>query len=346
MAELDLQEVATALLSADGRSPLPLLVSEYGAGFKSASSPQYSPGHDWWILRAVTAKFMEFLNRPDRILKALPFIVGKATWNTAGRENNASHSYPWVMWRSVTPAIIGDEQIEKESDSVYIQTHLHKWYAALQNVDGDRFVARSDTANVQVHGFRSSNGSYTEVSLVLNNLAFQAGSNMTVLLDWPKSILQGLTLIETRRLYWDETTAIPQLDILTGGDAAPAKLELRPAELVVMQLQLSTDIPKTITNEFTIYPDRFLQSMANSEAAARPYMFSLLNRSRMDGLAMRVRIGFGGGANSSEGSLASFTRTATGLGVTINGVPCEIDIETQIAGPLHINHKDFTFFSS
>jgi hypothetical protein len=41
-AELDLQEVATAKLNSYS-TPLPLLVSEYGGGFKG-SSPQYTPG--------------------------------------------------------------------------------------------------------------------------------------------------------------------------------------------------------------------------------------------------------------------------------------------------------------
>ena len=101
LAELDLQEAATARLSATGRA-MPLLVSEYGGGFSEKPAPLYSAAHDWWVLRGVNSKLMHFLDRPDRILKALPFIVDKALWDQAGFANNASRSYPWVLWRKVT----------------------------------------------------------------------------------------------------------------------------------------------------------------------------------------------------------------------------------------------------
>ena len=123
LAELDLQESATAkILSIDGQTPMPLLVSEYGGGFDG--HPQYSPAHDWWVLRTVIAKLMHFIDRPDRILKALPFITGKAIWSPASRANNASHSYPFALWRTLTrPG--GDP--ENKNHRIYALTHLHKF---------------------------------------------------------------------------------------------------------------------------------------------------------------------------------------------------------------------------
>ena len=94
---------------------MPLLVSEYGSGFKG--TPRYTAGHDWWILRGVTAKLMEFLDRPDRIIKALPFIVGKATWSAPSRGNNGSHSNPWVLWRTMRPP--GSDPANK-SESLFV----------------------------------------------------------------------------------------------------------------------------------------------------------------------------------------------------------------------------------
>ena len=78
-ALLDLQE-AYALATLD--KVLPQLVSEYGSGFK-VKGIKYSPVHDWWVLRGVNSKMMQFMNRPDRVVKAIPFIVAKAIWHVA-----------------------------------------------------------------------------------------------------------------------------------------------------------------------------------------------------------------------------------------------------------------------
>ena len=223
-ATLDLQEVGTALMRphADGGSspsqgagaipaitaPLPMLFSEYGGGM---SGVQYSTAHDWWVMRGVTAKLFAFLSRPDRILRALPFIVNKASWDKSGMANNASQSYPFVLWRNVTTAAALEHFQQKEAGIirtknsnarqqqqqrgpqqrgpaagaaaaaaagtttsepdqsvkvqvaalatagaagwVWLPTELHKWYEAWQDLDGERFSAQSNSANILVHGF-------------------------------------------------------------------------------------------------------------------------------------------------------------------------------------------------
>ena len=361
-AELDLQEAATAALSHDGQTPLPLLVSEYGGGFKSSGSPQYSAGHDWWVLRAANAKLMAFLDRPDRILKALPFIVGKATWDAAGRANNASHSYPFVLWRAVVPP---GADPANQSAAVYVKTHLHKWYAAFADLGGERFVVRSDDAMVQAQGFRSSSPASTATTtsvvwtLVINNLAFQQDGNKTVGLSWPA--LPGgvdhstapVQVLDTKRLYWDAMAGAPALDVQQGGGDVPALLELRPAELVVIRVRadlLQRGVPggpggRSI-DEQTYYSPRLLEPLAVSRAAAaaRPFAFTPLPGTTSAGagtgsaaahsstVAMRVRVGFGGSATSTAASEAAFARTVAGLNVVVGGVECAVDPARQVAG--------------
>jgi hypothetical protein len=127
---------------------------------------------------------MSFLSRPDKILRALPFITNKATWDEGGMANNASDSYPFVLWRNVTTAeaarhlqqIVGRERKSQpqsavqqdpleirpatsglesagEAGWVWLPTELHKWFAAWKDLDGDRFVVQSDNSNILVHGF-------------------------------------------------------------------------------------------------------------------------------------------------------------------------------------------------
>lgn len=47
---------------------LPLLVSEYGTGFKE-DELKYAPLNDWRTLRGVMGKLMQFMDRADRLLK-------------------------------------------------------------------------------------------------------------------------------------------------------------------------------------------------------------------------------------------------------------------------------------
>ena len=390
---------------------------------------------------------MTFLDRPDRILKALPFIVGKATWDAAGRANNASHSYPFLLWRTMPPpGAAHPENTPAKTEptsadsaewmgAVFVETHLHKWYAAFADLDGDRFVlltwacfgpplvfisfvlcphthdacrfrhgvrvcrmlnmracnpifgacfaasqiVRSDTADLQVHGFCSSanqtDGNATTLTLVINNLAFARGSNRTVALSWPAAMAattSSASVIDVKRLYWDETTATPQLDVANsvGGTAVPSQLELRPAELVVLRVstgsaRFGADVDATPSaaagrtiNEQTVYPDRLLQPMASSEAAAAPYMFRLpasttpagtttrAGTTPADASSMRVRVGFGGSAASTADSKAAFARTVASMAIKVGGVACKVDPVRQIAGPLHVNAKDFTYFTS
>ena len=373
---------------------------------------------------------MTFLDRPDRILKALPFITGKATWDAAGRADNGSHSYPFDLWRTVTPAGTArpaTASASADADAVFVETHLHKWYAAFADVDGDRIVARADAADLQVQGFRSrsnhtggdTDGDATTLTLVMNNLAFARNGNRTVTLSWPAEVLVAASVITIKRLYWDEATATPQLELATlessngvGGGTVPSQLELRPAELVVLRLSINTsaavgatDVDGTAAatgrtiNEQTVYPDRVLQPMASSPdaAAGAPYRFVVPNRTRV--VTMRVRVGFGGSAGSTMGSEAAFARTVAGMGIKVGGVACkvqmtstsflarfprniscvppctrramcparrprssdadwcwqsdvvpdsglQVDPARQVAGPLHINAKDFTYFTS
>ena len=109
--------------------------------------------------QGITAKLMSFLSRPDKILRALPFITNKATWDNEGMVNNATNSYPFVLWRNVTtaeaarhlqgrgrnshprgsvqqglPAVTMSATSGLESAGeagwVWLPTELHKWYAA------------------------------------------------------------------------------------------------------------------------------------------------------------------------------------------------------------------------
>ena len=353
VAELDLQESATAKLSADGLTPLPLLVSEYGSGFEG--TPRYTPGHDWWVLRGVTAKLMEFLRRPDRILKALPFITGKATWNAASRANNASHSYPFLLWRTLTPS---GADPNNSSQWLFVQTYLHLWFNMMQDLDGDRVAVVSDSADVQAHAFYDG----SRLQIVLNHLTFAEGTNRTIQLKWPSDFRpQASKTSELKRMFWSIEDGNP-LMTTQALVQPPTQVHLGPSELVVLTVPLTSGEPTHQIDERTYYSEILIQPMAATRSWASPYTFSMVGYKgrgaeaypagthgvtvgvRM--VSMRVRVGFGGSGSSTEDAIAAFYHTAAALSIEVDGVPCVVDYVRQIAGRLHVDSKDFTYFTS
>lgn len=376
LASLDLQEVATATLRSAGFSggiqtalaPLPLLVSEYGVSFK-APKVIYDTAHDWWILRGVNGKLMHFLDRPDRILRALPFITGKAVWDVASFADNSSHSYPFVLWRNVTSHA-------PPHAPVWLPTHLSKFFEVWQDVWGDRFVASSSDANVQVQAFASapptgvsgSSAASSTMFVVLHNLRPYAGEEMTVALQWPAAfrraaasatssssgkISRAVAALKAsvRRLRWDDAAMAPSVtNEPLGSDALPGSITLQPGELAVLTVDVSaTEAARLLLNstviETTLYSDRGLftpLALSAAAAAAMPFTFnlpppSIVRRTRRVETAavttMRLRLSLGGANASLAGALA-------GLHVVVNGNAYAVDAATMVAGPPHVQPKD------
>jgi hypothetical protein len=183
-AVLDLQE-AYALATLN--KVLPQLVSEYGSGFK-VKGIEYSPVHDWWVLRGVNSKMMQLMNRPDRVVKAIPFIVGKAIWHVASdgptADDSSTTPYPFVLWRNTKRQVAG----KNRATDTWSETHLHKFYQMWEELpDGaQRFAVDSDDANVQVQGFRSAGGGTASLStlfVAINSLRPWKAGGMPTMVD-------------------------------------------------------------------------------------------------------------------------------------------------------------------
>ena len=339
LASLDLQEAATAAARGGigGGGPLPLLVSEYGAGFKAQPLP-YRPEHDYWVLREVNAKLMSFMDRPDRILKALPFIVNKATWDTAGMAHNASASYPFVLWRNVSGTG------SASSNFSWAPTHLHKFYAAWRDVDGERFAAQSDDANVQVQAFATA----SNWTVALNNLNHTGAAR--VALAWPPlpagSAVERVTV---RRLFWDASAGAPALTdaVLAPGAALPASVVLNAADLVIVAARFvasggpglrrrAAPAATSVVDVSTLHSARLLAPLASSPAAAAnaSYVFALRGAT-----PARVRVSVGGPDSAREAAFAA-------LRIVVNGAECAVDPGRQMGGQPHFQPSDGSFLTA
>lgn len=283
-----------------------------------------------------------------------PFITGLDDWSKTTQADNSSHSYPYVLWRAV---------IDQTNKTVWAPTHLWKMYAALAEIDGDRFVVRSSHAAVQVLGFahaseRSNGKSEVMWHVVFNNVDMGMESNKTVKLVWPIAGGADVRSVQNTRLFWSGprkggAPAVEKRDLPPG--VLPQQVGLGPGELSILTVTIaSAGLPATTAvDERTYYSDRILQPMASSRATARPYEFQNdFHTGGSDAVGeaptvqlLKIRVSFGGGSTSEADAQSRFAAVAAGMHITVGTQPCEIDPARQIAGQLHIGN-DFSFLSA
>lgn len=198
-------------------APLPIIISEYGGAIKSGSSFEntYSPARDWFILKNCIAKTVQLFQRPDRIEKAIPFIVEKATWY-AGAD-----SYPFVIYR----------RPDGPSGTLpYEETHLTKFYKYLKGLNGKQFPISSGDPDVVVSAI--VNGAEANLMMVSVDQTNSHVVNLQNVLETGVSV-DSATIT---RLYWDGSTPV------FVEDAALTDLStivIDPEEAVRIKLNLS-----------------------------------------------------------------------------------------------------------
>ena len=152
-AALDLLE--GAMLNELGQVK-PVVISEYGMLNRGETqSPVIFPEalQQWYVIRSVKDKMMAYMNRPDRIAVATPFIGATATFAFDGVDP--------ALWPGIQNHVMF-----KGLGNQHYQTFIPLIYELLRDVQGQYIGVDSDSPNVQAQAFRDGN----EIHLVLNNL--------------------------------------------------------------------------------------------------------------------------------------------------------------------------------
>lgn len=152
-ATLDLLEAYTT--QALG-APAKLLVSEYGARIHVMENQAWSPERDGIQMRGIDALQVQMMERPNLILKAVPFNVLKAEW---GR---TTAPYPWRLLRQA-------KEEAGQSGDEWVYTDLVKHYQLWANVGGTRIDTFSTDPDIQVDAYLGSD----RLHLILNSLEFE-----------------------------------------------------------------------------------------------------------------------------------------------------------------------------
>lgn len=324
-AILDMQEAASAL-ARPGRGPLPVLASEFGGGFLD-KPVEYLPIHDWLVLREVNALTMQYMERPDRVLKAVPFIVGKATWDNDTKAD-PSLSYPWALWR--WNRTISDWQ----------PTHLHKHYQLWAGVNGSARLAQSSSANVLVHAWEDDSSGRWWVAL--HNLG---GTADDVALQWaPAAGLPSALNVTGNILQLDEALLEPVLSPVEPSAELPASVVLPPHATAVLCIEAAaTASPPPspsgaggAVQMLTFHAGELLRPLATPQTLTFPAAACPANHTPM-GAQLRLTLG---------GDAGAFAAAEADWAVSANGERLAVDYATGLGGQLHVSAKDASFFAA
>ncbi|MBD1390460.1 ricin-type beta-trefoil lectin domain protein [Neiella sp. HB171785] len=172
----------------------PIVISEYGSQLQGSFNLPWSPERDWLCLKAMNSLLMNFLERPNRIEKAIPFIPVKAEW---GR---ISESIPYY-WRLMRQKFEG----QGETGDEWVFTDQVKFYQLWADVNGQRVDTAATDLDIQVDAYVDGK----DVYLILNSLEFDATS---IDLNMFGNSGNAVTNVQFRHLYPDAQSK-PQLAI-------------------------------------------------------------------------------------------------------------------------------------
>ncbi|MEM9236837.1 MAG: beta-agarase, partial [Verrucomicrobiota bacterium] len=117
----------------------PIMITEYGKIPEgNMGTLPYSAERSGNMLYALNGQHMTFMDHPDRLLRVIPFILGKALWTYDLTEDpKPGEANPFLIWR-------------KKADGSFAITDLELFYRFWKGVEGGWRVARSSNPDVRV----------------------------------------------------------------------------------------------------------------------------------------------------------------------------------------------------
>ena len=138
---------------------VPFNISEYGYYAPDLDGTYYTKERDWYNLRSFSTIMMQLLEKPDVIIKSMPFMLLKATWWKPPSDQPADAKYPYRLLRQ-------KKELSGEQGDEWVYTELVKFYQLWSNVKGTRIDTKAGDIDIQVDAYVNGEKMY----LILNNL--------------------------------------------------------------------------------------------------------------------------------------------------------------------------------
>lgn len=157
-ATLDMLEHYTYLKFGEVK---PILISEVGSSVHARLNEDWTPQRDAEKVLSITTMNTQFLERPNNILKVIPFIPVKAEWGR--REvNGKSIAYSSRL-------MVQKKERDGSNDDTWVYSDHVNFYKLWSEVSGTRVDSSADEVDVLTDSYVDGNRAY----VVLTNLEFE-----------------------------------------------------------------------------------------------------------------------------------------------------------------------------
>lgn len=226
----------------------PQMITEYGKIPEgNMGNMTYSSKRSAEMLYSFNGQLMTFMDHPDRLLKVIPFILGKAMWTySADREGDDAN--PFLLWRM-------------KADGSFVETELSLFYRYWKGVQGEWRASRSSNPDVRVHLLADGD----RLLLAVTNLDDSA---KTVELDGFKKVKVSKVSLRTLTTHGDEPVlAESELSKI------PSELELAAGQssLLVLETKKKVKARRKIV-ENRVYATEYLKDIVANETLSFEFL--------------------------------------------------------------------------
>ncbi|WP_075590103.1 hypothetical protein [Labilibacter marinus] len=257
----------------------PLLITEYGTQLWGLTDEErlWRPYNDWARIKAFNAMLMQFLERPNTILRALPFAVPKGEW---GYDSAKDIPYRCRLLRKA------NEPEEYSGDWVW--TEYIKFYELWSDVKGLRLDTYADNLDFQVDAYVDGNN----VFVVMNNIENVSKEFDLNLKGFGDNELES---VEVKRLYFStDQKVVLDVESLNSFDGVK---QLKGDETIIAKYTYKNPLKVDQTSRETKY---YASTYKQAIVAESPVSFTFNNiKKSVNGEAV-LRLGLARNINSNH----------------------------------------------
>lgn len=243
-ATLDMMEQYSLLSQGEVK---PIMVSEYGAMAHDYLYDLWTPYRDWLQTKSLSSMMMSFMERPNIINKAIPFVVVKGEW---GRVNGVPYNH-----RLMRQAKEG----EGETGDQWVYTDMVYFYDLWKDVKGKRVDTKSLDLDFQVDAYVDG----STVCVIVNNLYFEDKSVQLNMFDRHANTLNS---IDVKHYHLSGSKSVLDETVLSGVEMSQPLSIGAEGTLVLKYNYAAPVILDESKVETKYYADTYLQEIfANQE---------------------------------------------------------------------------------
>ncbi len=229
----------------------PFLISEYGGRNHQMERGAWSAERDWVFMKSFSPMMMSFMDRPNNILKAIPFILTKVKYE---ERPDAKALYPWRLFRHI-------DEPESFTNPKYVFTEQIKFYEFWADVKGARVVTHSSNPDIMTDAYVDGKKLY----FIAHNLDDKP-QQINISHIYPnKSEAKGVKLrsVVAREFKWGGEAPVIAESKLNLGDS----YTLSKDGTVIVEYTFASDVEAgSVQTERKYYAETYLQPIVVNKA--------------------------------------------------------------------------------